>query len=542
MKFSPVSTPRENSKLQLENLEQRMMLSTVTVEAVGQEGSENMSVFVGDELVIETTVSQSGGSFSATLERDFSANDVRIEFTNDLYQPEEGFDRNLTISSFSVDGQFVDVGGQEMFSTGVWRSEDGVTSGFGRGSTLHANGYFQLESFEAQTLFFGEKEWSIDGSGAFSETFVDGSGALRLVEGAVSVSTRFDVVGGTLHALDVDAYRENVEPTTSNGQPWSTIGVNFYDANGNYLGQERIDISASQTDPSSSRAIEFVTPDASASAYVWVWLGEGPLNPLVVKDISFEEVNLSGDTTPPTLSLRPATVTEPTGEEINFAVDFADDFRLGNPAAFPFQVSGPNGFSELAGVRTGLPGSTDTFQTLIYGLLKPDGSDWSPADNGTYTVELLQGALADQAGNVTSSQIIGTINVAIVLPPTDVEAPGISIGDIPNLTEPVVGPIEFVIYTTDNRDPIPFANNVTVFRNDGYAQTVTGIAGGFDEANNRNWELYQIQPPTGGSWGPEDSGQYFVRLEDGGLIDAAGNQAEGQVLGSFFVDLVEFVA
>ena len=67
-----------------------------------------------------------------------------------MFDPETGADRNVILEvleledlarnrRFQLTGESPDV-----FSTGTYRSEDGITDGFGRGNTLHANGFFQL--------------------------------------------------------------------------------------------------------------------------------------------------------------------------------------------------------------------------------------------------------------------------------------------------------------------------------------------------------------------------------------------------------------
>lgn len=510
------------------------MLSTVSIQASGQEGGEILNVYAGDELIIEAAVTQQQQTYEAVVDHDVSAADIRIEFVNDLYQPEQGIDRNLTINSFSLDGVSFDFFSASTFSTGTWTSADGIVDGFGRGNTLHSNGFFQFQ--DNSTVSFLGRDWTVDGNQ--SAVWPGSTLELSGVNGAVSVSTEFAVTGGTLHRFQVDAYRDAAGSLFgSDSRPWATVGVNHYGPNGEFLGQNRIDVGPGQTDPHSSQAIEFITPDAATTSFVWIWAGDGGgVNiPIIVKDITFDEVNLSGDTTAPEVEFLPFTITETTNE-INFGATFTDDLRFGSTIAQPFRVTGPNGFSELAGVRTGT-NITDTSETLIFGVVKPDGTAFLPADNGTYTVELLPNAVFDQAGNVTPGQTVGTFELAIVLPPADTEAPGVSLAAIDPIVEPLFGPVEFTVLTTDNRDPIPFTGGLTVFNNNGFEQTVFGIAGGFDVANNRGFQIYQVQPPTGGSWGPEDNGEYFIRLEEGGLVDSAGNEALAQVLGSFQVNV-----
>ncbi len=519
-----------------------MMLSTVSIEASGQEGGENMNVYVGEELVLAATVTQNKQTYQATLQQDFTARDVRIEFTNDLYQPAEGFDRNLIIDSFRIDDVSFDFNSADMFSTGAWSADEGIVDGFGRGNTLHTNGFFQFRGDIDRTVSFIGKEWIVVGDPDLQSTVLeDDSLELSGINGAVSASAEFAVTGGTLHLFQVDAYRDAAGSFTSDSRPWATVGVNYYGSGGEYLGQSRIDVGPGQTDSSSSQAIEFVTPEAASTAYVWIWIGGGGTDdiPIVVNDIVFEEIDQSGDTTPPEVEYFPFTISETTSE-INFGVTFTDEIRFGNTIAEPLRITGPNGFDELAGVRTGT-NISNTSQTLIFGIVKSDSTAFLPSDNGTYTVELLPNAVFDQAGNVTPGQTLGTFDLAIVLPSADTEAPGVSLAPISAIVQPVLGPIEFVVYTTDNRDPIPYTGGLTVLSNNGFEQTVFGIAGGIDAANDRAWQLYQVQPPTGGSWGPEDNGEYFIRLEEGGLVDGAGNEALAQVLGAFQVAVTEIL-
>ena len=533
---------RQINSLKLEQLEPRMMLSTVSIEAAGQEGGETMNVYVGEQLVLEATVTQTVQTYEATLERDFTARDVRIEFTNDLYQPEQGFDRNLIIESFRVDDVSFDLNSSNMFSTGTWNSDDGIVDGFGRGNTLHTNGFFQFQGDLDRTVTFIGRAWTVVGDSDLQSTVL-GDGTLKLsgANGAVSASSEYTVNGGTLHRFRVDAYRDAVGSFTSDSRPWATVGVNYYGASGEYLGQNRIDVGPGQTDTDSSQAIEFVTPDAASKAYVWIWAGDGGSAdiPIVVNDIIFEEIDQSGDTTAPEVEYFPFTISQTTSE-INFGVTFTDDIRFGNTIAEPLRITGPNGFEELAGVRTGTDISS-TSQTLIFGIVKSDSTAFVPSDNGIYTVELLPNAVFDSAGNVTPGQTLGTFELAIVLPPADTEAPGVSLAPISPILQPLNGPIEFVVYTTDNRNPIPYTGGLSVFTNGGFEQTVFGIAGGIDAENDRAWQLYQVQPPTGGNWGLEDNGEYFIRLEEGGLVDSAGNAARAQVLGSFEVNVTDIL-
>lgn len=136
------------SSMSVETLEERMMLSTVTIFAAGSTGAEDMKLVVNDQVV--KTFKNIGGDADARqfeeitweLDEQVNANQVKVRFSNDLYDPANGIDRNLTVDKIVIDGNTYQTESSQVFSTGTWTSGTGVVPGFGRGETLHANGYF----------------------------------------------------------------------------------------------------------------------------------------------------------------------------------------------------------------------------------------------------------------------------------------------------------------------------------------------------------------------------------------------------------------
>ena len=89
------------------------------------------------------------GVFDVTLDGDISADRIRIAFLNDAVfdNPFGGggtVDRNLVINSVTIDGEVYQGTDSDVFSTGTYLNADGIQDGFGRGNTLHANGFFQF--------------------------------------------------------------------------------------------------------------------------------------------------------------------------------------------------------------------------------------------------------------------------------------------------------------------------------------------------------------------------------------------------------------
>jgi len=104
-----------DAQLRSEELETRQMLSTVSFTATGETGEENLVVTVGEQTVIDEIVSTQGETFEVELGEGNSIEDLRIRFTNDLF--EQGRDRNLTINRLGVKRINIDRGGRELGSS-----------------------------------------------------------------------------------------------------------------------------------------------------------------------------------------------------------------------------------------------------------------------------------------------------------------------------------------------------------------------------------------------------------------------------------------
>ena len=150
-------TPRrikqqESGYLQLdaEVLENRMMLSTVSIQAFGETGQESIEVSVAGQTVLtQDNVSTQGEVITFETDDNFDIGDLQISFTNDLFDPANDFDRNLVIQKVVFDGEEFFADDPSVFSTGTYLAADGVSPGFGRGNTLHANGFFQFATPES---------------------------------------------------------------------------------------------------------------------------------------------------------------------------------------------------------------------------------------------------------------------------------------------------------------------------------------------------------------------------------------------------------
>jgi len=133
-------------QLEVENLETRMMLSTVSIIAGGTTNQEIVELEIGGQTVASFSELGSGAFDGQLQTRTFTtadrvtADDVRVTFTNDLFDEATGTDRNVRVDAIIIDGVRFEAEDESVFSTGTFLDADGIEPGFGRGEFLHARG------------------------------------------------------------------------------------------------------------------------------------------------------------------------------------------------------------------------------------------------------------------------------------------------------------------------------------------------------------------------------------------------------------------
>ena len=124
----------------------------ISVDVAGQTGDERIDILVNGEVVGQYDFGFAGERQVVTFVVDdaIDLSDVRVRFANDLWDPANGYDRNVTLFSISTmnlltgDTQTALPGDANVYSEGVWRPEDGFVNGLGRGGLLYANGFIEL--------------------------------------------------------------------------------------------------------------------------------------------------------------------------------------------------------------------------------------------------------------------------------------------------------------------------------------------------------------------------------------------------------------
>ena len=125
--------------------------STITARVRGEQGGEEFQILNRGELVSTFTASTDLAEYTAYVDGVVSPNDVSVRFTNDLYQPDQGIDRNLIVDSVSVDGVLLESEAPTTFASGVYVEGEGIQSGFLQSEILHANGFFQYGGQPSRT-------------------------------------------------------------------------------------------------------------------------------------------------------------------------------------------------------------------------------------------------------------------------------------------------------------------------------------------------------------------------------------------------------
>ena len=80
------------------------MLSTVQIFAFGAEGGEQFDLQINNESVASYTTTQQPQAFTYNTNEDVSADQIRVVFTNDEYDPANNVDANLIVDRIEIDG------------------------------------------------------------------------------------------------------------------------------------------------------------------------------------------------------------------------------------------------------------------------------------------------------------------------------------------------------------------------------------------------------------------------------------------------------
>lgn len=140
---------KSEAVLSLETLEERHLLSSVSLFVAGETNKETIKLYVDDQRV--RTFRNIGGDASAgrfirlgyRSPNEITPDQIRIEFINDRNR---GADRNVRVDRIRIGRDVYQTESPDVYSTGTWVDGIGVTPGNHESEYLHTNGYFQYGS------------------------------------------------------------------------------------------------------------------------------------------------------------------------------------------------------------------------------------------------------------------------------------------------------------------------------------------------------------------------------------------------------------
>lgn len=212
----------------------------IQINAGGADGRESFALQIDGQTVrtwdnIGTGIRTFNFAASGTV----SADQVRVVFLNDRWDPANGIDYNLIVDDIKVGEDQFETEASEVFSTGTWTGADGISPGFGRGDTLHSDGYFQYAS---DTISVNGGNFSLESS-QLTVSESDNNARLRIVrtggsDGVVSIdyatinSTAiagqdYQSRSGTLTFADGETFKDVFVPVIDDGNAESDEQFSF---------------------------------------------------------------------------------------------------------------------------------------------------------------------------------------------------------------------------------------------------------------------------------------------------------------------------
>ena len=248
---------------------------------------------------------------------------------------------------------------------------------------------------------------TLTGTETISTTAYAGTRSLQLTAAGSGASQIIEAIAGD--ELTLSLYSK----TTNTG--YVGAGFNFFDASYNRLNAKfsnEINIQGDSWKPYQQSSI---APDQTR--YVKVRLYQADAS----GDTFIDQVSLSksgspaADTAAPTATLSAADLLSASNNNYDFTVTYQDATAvdISSIDQNDIVVVGPNGYQQNASLLSIAPSTNGTPRTATYRLTPPLPNGWTTTNNGTYTVRLKVGEIADTIGNQTVASNLGTFAVNI---------------------------------------------------------------------------------------------------------------------------------
>lgn len=238
-----------------------------SVFARGSTGDERYDVLVGSEVVGSASVLSDGtfGQLTIGVNREISGSDIRVRFTNDLYAPEVGIDRNLIVDRIEIGGATLQTESPEVFSTGTFRDGIGFQDGNPESETLHTNGEFTFFDAPENEIGFAGRTFQANDAVTIATMFASLQLSTTPGQGDGVIFTELEISAGESFRFLSSITRQPIAGVGLDQLGQAFIGVNYFDANGNEIGVQVFSVG---TDTFISEII--TAPPGTTAGGIWV--------------------------------------------------------------------------------------------------------------------------------------------------------------------------------------------------------------------------------------------------------------------------------
>ncbi len=244
--------------------------------------------------------------------------------------------------------------------------------------------------------------------------------------------------------------------------------------------------------------------------------------------------NTGGSNQRPTASISVPNVTVAGAKTLSVVVTYTDDkgIKASTIDVNDLLVSGPSGKLTVTGVT--MQPATDAAKIVAIYTLAAPGGRWGIADNGNYSVNIVDGQVTDGSGNA-----VAAVNKTFVanITSTETEAPRVTSITAPDIVSAGTNAQVITVVYADNVavDPVTIGPaDITVTGPSG-PLTVSIVNVDTDQNETPITATYTVSTP-GGSWDHADEGTYNIVVNAGEVQDSNGN-FNAAASGSFKVNI-----
>lgn len=243
------------------------------------------------------------------------------------------------------------------------------------------------------------------------------------------------------------------------------------------------------------------------------------------------------DSVAPTATINLPPVTDVGGSTYQFTVTYMDNGSVNRSTLddTDIRVTGPNGFDQPAHFVSATPAGNARTIVATYSITPPGGT-WDVSDAGDYVFTMNSNQVADTAP-VPNYVVGGVLDTLVISDLVDDIAPVASMTPVSSIVNRV-NTFSVTVTYTDNgamdRTSIDVDDLVITRQSDGTTLSPTSVSSVAGVNSTVRIATYVFTGP-GGAWDISANGVWQVDLQDGEVLDTAGNPVAGGTLGNITV-------